>query len=114
MNNAVNSTITNAAYGQLIALRKSNQQAQSCIEMVSETLTEEYGITRKRAQTIAATAWLDLEDVGRPAAYVDMTRTTAGVVCVTCPTTGRTTLFSARELMALREQIPVTPIRTNA
>lgn len=106
--------IQNAAYGQLIALRNSNQQAQSCIEMVSQTLTEEFGITLKRAQTIAATAWLDLEDVGLPAAYVDMTRTTAGVVCVTCPTTGRITLFSARELMALREQMPVTPIRTNA
>jgi len=112
--NATHEQIQNAAYGQLIALRRSNRQAQPCLEMVTESLMEEFGCTHRRAASIAATAWLDLEDVGRPPAYVDMNCTTAGVVTVVCPTTGRTSIFSARELLSLRERMPATVIRANA
>lgn len=96
--------IHNAAYSQLIALRDSGTEPASAINMVAETLVEEFSCSLRRATFIATAAWTDLDSAGTAGAYVDASRTTGNMVVVQDPGTGRTSIFSVRELLALREQ----------
>lgn len=96
--------IHNAAYSQLIALSESGSTPASCIEMVAETLVEEFSCSLRRATYIATAAWTDLDSANAPGAYVDASRTTGNMVVVQDPSTGRSSIFSVRELLALREQ----------
>ncbi|MBB5320449.1 hypothetical protein [Marinobacter oulmenensis] len=96
--------IHNAAYSQLIALRDSGTRAESAITMVAETLVEEFSCSLRRATFIAVTAWTDLDRAATAGAYVDTTCTSGNMVVIQDPSTGRTSIFSVRELLALREQ----------
>jgi len=104
MNATAQNAIQNAAYGQLIALRDSGTEPASAINMVAETLVEEFGCSLNRATFITTAAWTDLDSAGTTGAYVDASRTTGKMVVVQDPATGRTSIFSVRELLALREQ----------
>lgn len=100
--NAVANSMTDAAYAQLLALRNHSQDARECIEMAIDSLMEEYQCSRRRAAIVAMQAWTDLEDKGRPVAYVDVSLTTGNMVVIH-DADGRTSIFSARELLQLRE-----------
>lgn len=95
--------MTDAAYGQLIALRKHEHSAAQCIESVVDSLIEDFGCSRRRAALLASSVWSDLEDAGQPAAYIDVSHTTGNTVVVHDTGTGRTSIFSIRELLQLRD-----------
>lgn len=105
MNAIAEKDIQNAAYSQMIALLDGTRTARLCIEMVAESLVEEFSCSLRRATYITTAAWADLDSAGSfETAYVDASRTTGNMVVVQDPTTGRTSIFSVRELLALREQ----------
>ncbi|WP_375581774.1 hypothetical protein ABWH88_02145 [Marinobacter adhaerens] len=105
-NNAVTSPITNAAYGQLIAQRKQGFSARESVEATIDSLIEEYLVSRRKAALIVTQAWADLEDTGKPAAFVDVSRTTANMVVVKDTATGCTSIFSVHELLQFRANNP--------
>ena len=104
--NAVTTTITNAAYGQLIALRKQGHAVVESIEATIDSLMEEFDISRRQAALIATQAWTDLEDSGKTSAYVDVSRTTGNMVVIHDTSTGCACIFSVQELLALRANNP--------
>lgn len=95
--------MTDTAYGQLIALRQSGHGASQCIESVVDSLMEEYGCSRRRAVLKVTAAWYDLEAAGAKSAYIDVSHTTGNTVVVHDTGTGRTSIFSIRELLQLRD-----------
>lgn len=103
MNATAKTNMTDATYGQLIALRKRNHDAAQCIENVVDSLMEEFGCSRRRAALLASSVWTDLEEAGKPAAYVDVNHTTGNTVVIRDTSTGRTSIFSIRELLQLRD-----------
>lgn len=108
---AVSRSMTDSAYAQLIALRAGNAQcnARECIEMVIDSLMEEFQCSRRRAALTATQAWHDLEARGQARAYVDVGLTTGNTVVVH-DGAGRTSIFSVHELLRLREHAAVTHI----
>lgn len=107
--NAIAKNMTDAAYGQMIALRKQGEPARGCIEMTVDSLMDEFLCSRRRASLLAIRAWYDLEAKGQPAAYVDVSLTTGNTVVVH-DQSGRTSVFSVQELMRLRDQAAATTI----
>src|SRR5690554_4024643 len=114
MNNAVNNPITNAAYGQLIAQRKQGISARESVEATIDSLIEEYLVSRRQAALIVTQAWADLESAGKPAAFIDVSRTTGNMVVVRDTGTGCTSIFSVHELLQLRASNPERLHRINA
>jgi hypothetical protein len=104
--------MTDAAYRQLMALRKHSHSANDCVEKVVDSLMEEFNCSRRRAAILALSVWADLEDVGMPAAFIDVSLTTGNTVVIFDASTGRTSVFSIRELLHLRDNAnPVTHIQ---
>ncbi|MBY5938028.1 hypothetical protein [Marinobacter nauticus] len=101
--NAVAQSMTDAAYSQLLALRKGSTDARECIEMTVDSLMEEYQCSRRRASLLVIRAWHDLEGTKQPRAYVDVSLTTGNTVVVH-DQSGRTSIFSVQELLKLRDQ----------
>jgi hypothetical protein len=111
--NAIQKNMNDAAYAQLIALRKSNTSASECVELTTDSLMEEFGCSRRRAMLKVTAAWYDLEAAGAQSAYIDVSHTTGNSVVIHDTATGRTSIFSVRELLQLRDQA-VNPIAINA
>lgn len=113
MNNAATTNITNAAYGQLIALRKRACAARECVEATIDSLIEEYQVSRRQAALITTQAWADLEATGKPVAFVDVSLTTGNMVVIH-DASGRTSIFCVHELLQLRDSHHNTINRINA
>ncbi|OEY67442.1 hypothetical protein [Marinobacter sp. X15-166B] len=107
--NASDNKAFNAAYGQLIALRKRDFGRKSAISMTIDSIMEEFHCSRRRAALIVTRAWADLEAVGQRSAYVDVSLTTGNTVVIH-DTTGRTSVFSIHELLQLRDTADATRI----
>lgn len=107
--NAVAQNMTDAAFCQLLALRKGSQDARECIAMTTDSLMEEFQCSRRRASLLAIRAWNDLESKGQPSAYVDVSLTTGNSVVIH-DNSGRTSVFSVHELLKLREQAAATQL----
>lgn len=101
--NAVAQNMTDAAYSQLLALRKGSTDARECVELTVDSLMEEFQCSRRRASLLAIRAWHDLEGAKQPNAYVDVSLTTGNTVVVH-DASGRTSIFSVQELLKLRDQ----------
>lgn len=104
--------MTDAAYRQVIALRKSGMGARECVELTTDSLMEEFGCTKRRAALLAIHTWTDLDAAGKPSAYVDVSLTTGNSVVIH-EGNGRTSILSVHELLKLRDQA-VNPIAINA
>jgi hypothetical protein len=96
-------SMTDATYSQLTALRKNSHSARECVEKVVFSLMEEFNCSRRRAALLATKVWAELECVGLPAAYIDVSHTTGNAVVIHDTGTGRTSVFSIRELLQLRD-----------
>lgn len=101
--NAVAQSMTDAAYSQLLALRKGSTDARECIDMTVDSLMEEFQCSRRRASLLAVRAWHDLEGKDQPRAFVDVSLTTGNTVVIH-DQSGRTSIFSVQELLQLRDQ----------
>lgn len=96
-------SMNESAYRQLMALRKNSRSADRCVEKVTDSLMEEFNCSRRRAAMLAVSVWADLEQAGRPSAYIDVSHTTGNTVVIHDTGTGRTSVFSIRELLQLRD-----------
>ena len=113
--NAMAQTMTDSAYAQLLALRKSGRKYSSreSVQMTIDSLMEQYQCSRRRAALLATKAWADLEASGKPAAFVDVALTTGNMVVIH-DASGRTSVFSVHELLQLRDSTHTTIDRINA
>ena len=96
--------MTNAAYRQLLALRKDSHRGSECVQKVVDSLMEEFSCSRRRAVLKVTAAWYDLEASNASKAYIDVSHTTGNAVVICDTATGRTSIFSISELLQLRER----------
>jgi len=96
--------MTNAAYRQLLALRKDSHRGSECVQKVVDSLMEEFSCSRRRAVLNVTAVWYDLEASNSSKAYIDVSHTTGNAVVIRDTATGRTSIFSISELLQLRER----------